>query len=344
MSTSRKKSGTPWFDVAALCAEDLPIPAADGLLATQHRFEARDLYAVEAALASGRPLLVRGEPGTGKSQLARAVASALKWEFRWRVVDAHTEIADLFFTFDAVERLARAQVAGALEVGRGIVNEAALKDMLAVDKFVRPELLWWALDWKSAHAQQELCPQRCVGTRARKVAPVEAPAGCVVLIDEIDKADPSVPNGLLEALGQGTFLVPGGRSIALKHSGATLIVITTNEERELPSAFVRRCMVLQIQLPEKDLRTWLMARGRTHFGLPEKLLGDAADLVIRDRAKARELGLVPPGQAEYLDLLRAVSSARRSAKAREEMLAQIAEFALKKHPDLLREDGGKEPG
>ena len=75
-----------------------------------HVFDDRSAQAIRAALASGRPLLVRGEPGTGKSQLARAAAKVLNRRFMSQVVDAHTEIQDLWYRFDAVSRLGNAQV------------------------------------------------------------------------------------------------------------------------------------------------------------------------------------------------------------------------------------------
>jgi MoxR-like ATPase len=319
-----------FIDIHAHAETEVDLPECDGLSATRHAFDARSLHAINTALAAGRPLLVRGEPGTGKSQLARAAARILGRCFAWKVVDAETEVSDLFFRLDAVERLARAQVAGALRTdGAGV--EAALDEQ----NFVRPGLLWWAFDARSAAAQRERHARRSVGEAA--VSTSER-AGHVVLIDEIDKADPSVPNGLLEALGQGTFAIPGGHTVVRdKAAPPPLVVITTNEERELPSAFVRRCMVLQIHVPvdPSELRTWLERRGRTHFpGLPPTLLAQAASLLAADRRAAQDLGLAAPGQAEYLDLLRAVSTLTSGDVERELLLREIAEFALKKHPDL----------
>jgi len=311
-----------------------------GLPAVSHRFDATSLHAVNAALAAERPLLLRGEPGTGKSQLARAAADLLNRRFRWKVVDAHTEVADLFYSFDAVARLAYAQIIGSLGVSSDPSLQAKILDDLAVRHFVRPGPLWWAFDEATARKQEQLFRSRCGVDEA---APSDAPEeddrrGWVVLIDEIDKADPSVPNGLLEALGQGTFEVLGGRTISLhgKQAQAPLVVITTNEERELPSAFVRRCMVWKIKLPvdEGELRTWLMRRGRTNFAAAsETVLAEVATMVIEDRLAAEELGLPAPGQAEYLDLVRAVMKLGRNERERLRILKDISIFALKKHPD-----------
>src|SRR5208337_5088308 len=91
--------------------------------------------------------------------------------------------------------------------------------------------------------------------------------GCVVLIDEIDKADTDVPKGLLEALGSGEF-TPLGSSKPIKVAGEPpLVIITTNEERVLPNAFLRRCLVLELKLPGDDSRliAHLIKRAGVHF-------------------------------------------------------------------------------
>ncbi len=337
------------IDVNGLADTNRKLVERDGLPSVMHRFEAPQLHAINAAIAAGRPLLIRGEPGTGKSQLARAAAQLLNRRFRWKVVDAHTEVTDLFYTFDAVARLAYAQIIGALgrvcdEKDKPATTTRTVKSLLeelAERHFVRPGPLWWAYHEESARKQGERYRKRCGAEAASEAASSEEKSderrGWVVLLDEIDKADPSVPNGLLEALGQGTFDVPGGRSISLaKGAEPPLVVITTNEERELPAAFVRRCMVLKIALPKADteLGTWLIRRGRTHFGRGiDALLEEAAGLLIADRKVADRLGLPMPGQAEFLDLVRAVTELSEDPKERETILRQIANLALKKHPD-----------
>src|SRR5215831_19488070 len=92
------------------------LPAAGGLPDSVHVIDEDSILAINAALATGRPLLVRGEPGTGKSQLARAAAQALGRAFVSHAVDARTETRDLLWTVDAVARLAEAQVMGAAAV------------------------------------------------------------------------------------------------------------------------------------------------------------------------------------------------------------------------------------
>jgi MoxR-like ATPase len=334
------------------------LAAGDDRLRPRHRFELRQLKAINAALAASRPLLVRGEPGIGKSQLARAAAKALERAFVQHVVDARTESRDLLWHFDAVGRLAEAQVMGALQVARQPVlhhdptedtdlTERALEAMrehLALRRFLHPRALWWAFDWRSAADQAavvgaDLPPQADGGDPAN---------GCVVLIDEIDKAESDVPNGLLEALGVGRF-TPQGYTEPVKAKGPPpLVVITTNEERALPDAFIRRCPVLHLKLPKaRDaLIAKLIERGQTHFGdaATRTVLKKAAGLLADDRAAAEQRHWRPlPGQAEYLDLVRAVvAQSHGDRRFQNRLIDRVAEFVLKKHPEAARELAGDE--
>jgi MoxR-like ATPase len=335
------------------------LEAPGGQRPAYHCFEPDQLRAINAALACGRPLLVRGEPGIGKSQLARAAAKALGRAFITHVVDARTESRDLLWHFDAIGRLAEAQAIGALQprletsgcddaARKAQIETAltALRARLRVDRFLHPRALWWALNWESAAAQAavvsslaaEQPPQPDGGDRQR---------GCVVLIDEIDKAESDVPNGLLEALGAGCFTPQGHAEPVTAVGPPPLVVVTTNEERALPDAFIRRCLVLHLALPREPeaLVARLIERGRTHFGdvdgrpqvLPE-VLATAANLLADDRAEALRRQWRPlPGQAEYLDLVRAVVvQARGDLDRQAALIGQVANFVLRKHADAVR--------
>jgi MoxR-like ATPase len=318
-----------------------------------HVLAAREIHAVNAALAAMRPLLVRGEPGIGKSQLARAAAKALGRAFLPYVVDSRTESRDLLWHFDAVARLADAQVQGAQQSAKNTSKAQSLTgDALAIEHYLHPRSLWWAFAWQDAMDQ------------AKRVGLVPPPQpdggepanGCLVLIDEIDKAESDVPNGLLEALGSGSFSPMGRDTPVTVSAQAPLVIITTNEERALPDAFIRRCLVLHLRLPDKreDLIAHLMMRAQAHFPVDrfpdatEDLLRRAAELLVRDRETAeREHWLPLPGQAEYLDLVRAVLALARDASKESErnparMLEQVATYVLAKHPDAFKRS--TEPG
>ncbi len=195
--------------------EVIELAATGDMPEAVHQFESRQIRAVNAALAARRPLLVRGEPGIGKSQLARAAAKGLGRAFVPHTVDARTESRDLLWHFDAVARLAEAQLLGALgraadlaspnpapsSAEKGDQPAPNLRDRLAIACFLHPRALWWAFDWNDA-----LNRAKAIGISAPPQPDGGDPAnGCLVLIDEIDKAEADVPNGLLEALGAGSF-------------------------------------------------------------------------------------------------------------------------------------------
>jgi len=314
--------------------ETIPLPPIGDRHAA-HVFERESLLAVRAALVCGRPLLVRGEPGVGKSQLARAVAQQLGRVFVSKFVDARTEAHDLLWFHDAITRLAEAQAwAHRVGVPANTVGSTtkdppppAVVD-LARKRYVVPGPLWWALNWPDAKAHNE-----------KVLVPVSVPSsdggdsanGVVLLIDEIDKADASVPNGLLECLGQGTFSVPGLDEPVKARAPMPLVILTTNDDRILPAAFVRRCLVLWLRLPEDDqaLVEWLVVRGRAHFGerLTKETLEAAARQVATDRAKVRAARLSAPGLAEYIDLLTVL------AEDPKQEVEVLADFFLHKHID-----------
>jgi hypothetical protein len=123
------------------------------------------------------------------------------------------------------------------------------------------------------------------------------------------------------------------------------VVITTNNERALPDAFVRRCQVLQLKLPEEDgaLKRFLIGRGEKHFAgapkapkAPKAILAEAADRLVAERRRARENRHYPlPGQAEYLDLVRAVIGLTPDETAGLALLREIAEYTFRKHPGAV---------
>jgi MoxR-like ATPase len=292
-----------------------------------HVFDEESVRALNATLAARRPLLVRGEPGVGKTQLARAAAAkeVLNCPVVSYVVDSSTESRDLLWTFDAVKRLAEAQISGALKE-----TEEQVQARLDPERFYHPGPLWWAFDWQNAMEQAGI-----VGDATPAIPEGWKPGnGCVVLIDEIDKAESDVPNGLLEALGAGVFH-PRGRREQIGIQGETpLVVITTNEERVLPDAFVRRCLVLDMALPTsaEKLTELLVERGRAHFGelTNDDVLQSGAEMLVKDRHAAR--GTPIPGQAEYLDLIRVVAEfCPGDFDKQKETLQRVANFVLKKH-------------
>lgn len=298
---------------------------------TNHVFEKESIWAIKAALAANRPLLVRGKPGTGKSQLARAAAFILNRVFIPEVVHARSESQDLMWHYDAVNRLGEAQGIAAL-AKEEIID---IKEVLKPERYLSPGVLWWAFDWDSAKLQNEKSKFAWI----KPVPPegwVEA-NGSVLLIDEIDKADADLPNGLLETLGNGAFPVDYVSKIVGLSGKALppLVIITTNEERELPAAFLRRCFVLHLELPkeEEELVNWLMDRGKVHFEdeCTGKVRRKAAEQLYIDRVSALKQDRPVPGQAEYLDILRALVQISKKEDEQLKVLEEIKDFALIKN-------------
>ncbi|MBK1708044.1 AAA family ATPase [Marichromatium gracile] len=332
----------------------LPAEAA-GEQERVHVFSQWEVDAVNAALGAGRPLLVRGEPGIGKTQLAEAVAAQSGRVLLPFAVDARSESRDLLWHLDTVQRLADAQLLGAarelLPVSRSQdenkqttqgepcrhdrIDEllGGLREILALENYLRPGPLWWAFDWENARIQAEKV----------HVAPPslsKPTAGCLVLIDEIDKAESDFPNGLLEALGSRRFTPWGRVNAVTAQDEPPLVIITTNEERALPDAFVRRCLVLHLTLPDhpNGLIQHLVERGQAHFpDADESVLRQAAAMLVEDRSHADANQWFPlPGQAEYLDLLRAVMALKNTPEAQCACLVELRRYVLMKHPEAAR--------
>ncbi|MFP4326796.1 MAG: AAA family ATPase [Paracoccaceae bacterium] len=166
--------------------------------------------AVNAAVALERPLLVKGEPGTGKTELARQVARALDLPMIEWNIKSTTRAQQGLYEYDAVSRLRDSQL-----------GDARVHD---VKNYIRKGKLWQAF---------------------------EAPGKVVLLIDEIDKADIEFPNDLLQELDRMEFHVyETGETIRARHR--PVVIITSNNEKELPDAFLRRCFFHYIRFPDPD--------------------------------------------------------------------------------------------
>ncbi len=306
--------------------ETIHFEASGSWSASHYLLDKQSAYALEMALATRRPLLVKGEPGMGKSYLARAAAQKLGRTFIAEVININTEGQDLLWREDRLARLNDAQAR--LEA-----------DDLNPKYYLNPGVLWWAFDWSSAKEQYDPCrhkvyrPQACEGEVSNQ--------GVVLLIDEIDKAEPSLPNSLLEVLGNGGFDVPLlGKTIGKKSDQAPLVIITTNDERELPPAFLRRCLVLHLKVAEDKLESWLLERADVHFSeekCSHAIKLAAAQQLKQDRDEAEKQGMVKAGLAEYLDLLAALNEMTNvdlKGAARDQyqtaLLGEIQDFVLKK--------------
>ncbi|MFK0251271.1 AAA family ATPase [Amycolatopsis azurea] len=249
--------------------------------------------AVRVAQATERPLLLYGDPGSGKSSLARYIAARRGYRYYEHVTTARTQARDLLWSFDSVRRLGDAQARGG-------------QDGLPPDSdYVVPGVFWWAFDRTSAlEAKRAKEPVEEWNERHR-----DRPA--VLLIDEIDKADPDLPNGLLSPLADRRFTVSdvtGGLEVTENRAARTLIFVTSNRERDLPPAFERRCVVHCLPgHDEADLRR-IADRHLDRDGLeraPEELISLLLDRLTAAKAAAGAKHRRAPSTAEFLDAVRA---------------------------------------
>jgi MoxR-like ATPase len=293
-----------------------------------YRWDDKVVFAVKVAQATKRPLLLKGPAGSGKSSLAPFIAHTLKRPFYSFTVTARTQVRDMEWEFDALARLNDANVSH---------NDYAISvKVKQLHNYITPGVLWWAFDRDSA-ARRGAEPGQSLQVGAAKDPAGDHPnnsGGAVVLIDEIDKADPDVPNNLLDVLGSHQFVVQETKTIVTDKQ-QPLILVTTNDERELPDAFLRRCIVLQLEAKsEKEL----VEIANEHFPKrQDTLYADVAKRLVELREQAEQEDRRLPSTAEYLDAIVACLSLDVSPNATEEKIktlwTYLVEVSLSKSPD-----------
>lgn len=235
-------------------------------LKTSRRFDGTQQYvatgdlklAVNAALTLQRPLLIKGEPGTGKTMLAEEVADALGMPLLQWHIKSTTKAQQGLYEYDAVSRLRDSQL-----------GDERVKD---IHNYIVKGVLWQAFT-------------------------AEEPV--VLLIDEIDKADIEFPNDLLRELDRMEFYVYETREmVRAKHR--PLVIITSNNEKELPDAFLRRCFFHYIQFPDKETMQQIV---NVHF---PTLKADLLAQALKTFYEVREIaGLKKkPSTSELIDWLK----------------------------------------
>lgn len=245
------------------------------------------MSAVNVSIALSKPLLIKGEPGTGKTMLAKAIAESLDMPIITWNIKSTTKAQDGLYMYDTIQRLYDGQFGeeGVDDISRyiklGKLGEAFISD--------------------------------------KKV---------VLLIDEIDKADLEFPNDLLWELDQMEFYIHETKeTIKAKHR--PVVIITSNAEKELPDAFLRRCIFHYIAFPDRELMDEIV---RTHFDkIDEHILSEAMDVFyqIRDEKSVKK----KPSTSELIDWINALQLGGISADTIKQKLPFIG-TVIKKDEDL----------
>lgn len=292
-----------------------------GLPGSNHVFDEEHIEAIMAAWYSERPLLITGEPGLGKSQLAHAVAQTQDWDLLLHVVHSRTEPEDLLFQVDHVSRLAKAQLAQHKSFNLSELDEK---------RYVIPGPVWWAYSPETAKLfYKKVNPEY----KSPLVGEINNNHPSVLLLDEIDKADSDLPNALLEVLNNQSFHARAyDDAICSNPKTRPFVVITSNNHRPLPHAFLRRCIVINLTLKEgEEGIAQLTEVAKAHYpDMTPELVKQAANMVIQKR-KNTAPGEYSPGTSEFLDLLKVLNSERyENDDKREQSLAIISTYILNK--------------
>lgn len=245
------------------------------------------LNSVNVAMALQKPLLIKGEPGTGKTMLAEAIAESLDMELVIWSIKSTTKAQDGLYMYDTVQRLYDSQF------GEG--------DVADIKQYIRLGKLGEAFTSEKQ---------------------------CVLLIDEIDKADLEFPNDLLWELDKMEFYINETKE-TIKTKTRPIVIITSNAEKELPDAFLRRCIFHYIEFPNREKMTEII---HAHYGdIDKKLVEQAMEAFykLRDMNELQK----KPSTSELLDWIQALMISGVDIKKIADEIPYVG-VLLKKNEDI----------
>lgn len=255
------------------------------------------MRSVNIAIALQKPLLIKGEPGTGKTMLAEAIREALGMKLIIWNIKSTTKAQDGLYVYDTVQRLYDSQF-GSEEVDD-------------IKKYIKLGKLGEAF---------------------------QSNEQVILLIDEIDKADMEFPNDLLWELDKMEFYIPETREM-IKAEKRPIVIITSNAEKELPDAFLRRCIFHYISFPDKEMMEEII---NVHFGsVEEKLLNEVLDTfyLIREMSDVQK----KPSTSEVLDWIQALQIGGVNPEQIQKKIP-FAGVLLKKDEDLMTVEQARQMG
>jgi MoxR-like ATPase len=296
------------------------------------------LDAVNVALTLGMPLLVTGEPGTGKTQLADSVAWELGLDrpliFSTKSTSTYT---DLFYQYDALHHFRDIQIEGAARKSGEPALDTAIENYITYGPLGRAIL--FAMDRDDPN-----CPSEFRDQRQRR---------SVVLIDELDKAPRDLPNDILNEVERMMFeikeLPPGRNTFQAAAGYRPILILTSNLEKDLPEAFRRRCVFYHIEFDDLDFDEIIRRRLPRVPGFTDQMLKNALDHFRHLRQRNLDKKPATAELLAWMDLLQRLRLDVKDAKSldEEDRLALAASYAIlaKSDDDLkkLREDALGKP-